>query len=294
MIGEPGTGFLAVARRVIHLARHGRVPATHPLFDPAFYLQKYPDVAAAGVNPLRHYREYGSAESRQPHPLFDPAFYLSHNLDVAESGVDPLVHYLSRGGAEDRKPHPLFEPSYYRLNAGMGAGNAANPLVHFLKSGPNAAQPHPLFDCGAYLEANPEVAESGLNPLVHYLDRPSERDRFAASVALTNSGIAYFDSASTIQLDLDDVQCVVFCLETCPGPRRQSSNDREEERTLYSTAKSVADYLGLQGSVAVSWIDPEGATRWIGEPQQLPFFRGVVGRQVCAQLPSSEALKSVA
>ncbi len=83
-------------------AFEGRQP--HPLFDPAFYLRKYPDVAAAGVNPFCHYLKHGYKELRQPHPLFDPAFYLSRNPDVRLAGLDPLLHYLRHGAVEDRKP----------------------------------------------------------------------------------------------------------------------------------------------------------------------------------------------
>jgi glycosyltransferase involved in cell wall biosynthesis len=35
-------------------------------FDPAFYLRRYPDLAAAGVDPLEHYVNHGRAEGRLP------------------------------------------------------------------------------------------------------------------------------------------------------------------------------------------------------------------------------------
>jgi hypothetical protein len=41
------------------------------LFDTAWYLAANPDVAAAGVDPLQHYIDYGAAEGRDPNPLFD-------------------------------------------------------------------------------------------------------------------------------------------------------------------------------------------------------------------------------
>ena len=128
-------------------AYQGRQP--HPLFDPAFYLRKYPDVAAAGVNPLCHYLKHGAAELRQPHPLFDPGFYLDRNPDIRRAGVNPLVHYVRHGAAEDRKPHPLFEPSHYRNSCAEAPGRGQNLLAHFLESGAAAASPHPLFDCCA-------------------------------------------------------------------------------------------------------------------------------------------------
>ncbi len=102
-----------------------------PLFDRGFYLRKYPDVAAARVNPLRHYLKYGASEGRKPHPLFDPDYYL--------------------------RSHPELR-------------NGGNPLLDFLERTPNA-DPHPLFDCEAYLLANPEAAIQGVNPLVHHVRR---------------------------------------------------------------------------------------------------------------------------
>jgi hypothetical protein len=180
-------------------AYQGRQP--HPLFDPAFYLRKYLDVAAAGVNPLCHYLKYGAAELRQPNPLFDPGFYVDRNPDVRRAGVNPLVHYVLHGAAEDRKPHPLFEPSHYRNSCAEAPGRGQNLLVHFLEAGAAAANPHPLFDCEAYVDAHPEAAAQGANPLVHYL--LSDRARPAGPIP---------ESAALARLEIQDVQVTVVLL----------------------------------------------------------------------------------
>jgi hypothetical protein len=73
------------------------------LFDAAWYLVTYPDVAAAGVNPLEHYLRHGAAEGRDPGPLFSTRWYLEAYPDVAAAGVNPLEHYLRRGAAEGRR-----------------------------------------------------------------------------------------------------------------------------------------------------------------------------------------------
>jgi hypothetical protein len=73
------------------------------LFDAAFYLAQYPDVAAAGVDPVRHYLAYGAREGRRPHPAFDGAWYLQKNPDVRQAGLNPLVHYLRKGAVEGRR-----------------------------------------------------------------------------------------------------------------------------------------------------------------------------------------------
>lgn len=78
------------------------------LFDGDFYLEKYPDVRAAGLDPLRHYVEHGAAEERKPNRLFDPAYYLRQRPEARAVGVDPLVDFLEGGGAV-ANPHPLFD-----------------------------------------------------------------------------------------------------------------------------------------------------------------------------------------
>ena len=84
------------------------------LFDPAFYLSAYPDLAGGEIDPLLHYLETGAAEGRDPNPLFDTSYYLEANPDVAAAKSNPLVHYIVSGAAEGRDPHPLFDAAYLR------------------------------------------------------------------------------------------------------------------------------------------------------------------------------------
>ena len=75
-------------------------------FDAGWYLARYPDVAAAGLDPLTHFLRFGVAEGRDPGPLFDFKWYLAKNPDVAAAGMVPLVHYFQIGAAEGRDPNP--------------------------------------------------------------------------------------------------------------------------------------------------------------------------------------------
>jgi hypothetical protein len=61
-------------------------------------------VAAAGVNPLDHYRQFGWREGRNPSEEFWSAAYLAKNPDVAAAGVNPLEHFLMFGIYEGRDP----------------------------------------------------------------------------------------------------------------------------------------------------------------------------------------------
>lgn len=81
---------------------------TSPLFDAGYYLAQNPDVQAAGVDPLRHYLQYGAAEGRQPSALFSGTQYQQLYPDVALSGLNPLVHYLRYGQPAGRQVQQVF------------------------------------------------------------------------------------------------------------------------------------------------------------------------------------------
>lgn len=148
--------------------REGRNPSA--LFDVAFYLSRNPDVAAAGIEPLAHYMAGGFREGRNPHPLFQSAGYLSVNPDVAAAGINPLIHYATSGGFEGRDPHELFDSDFYLSRNPDVAAARINPLEHYLTSGfREGRDPHPLFDTDFYLATNADVAASGMNPLVHFV-----------------------------------------------------------------------------------------------------------------------------
>ncbi len=100
-----------------------------PLFDREFYLRTNPDVAAAGVDPLRHYLEHGAAEQRQPHPLFDPVHYLAC-CPQARDADNPLLHFLTTRHGKWPGTHPLFDCEIY------AAGHpGVNPLIHYSSQG---------------------------------------------------------------------------------------------------------------------------------------------------------------
>jgi hypothetical protein len=119
------------------------------LFDAEFYLQKYPDVAAVGVNPLQHYIQYGAKEGRKPHALFDPEYYLL-GCTAAKEPNDPLIDFLQRSG---------------------------EPWVN----------PHPLFDCASYLAAHPEAVERGIHPLLRWVH--ARRNRISSPCKIEEQSV---------------------------------------------------------------------------------------------------------
>lgn len=62
------------------------------LFNSQWYLNKYPDVKASGVNPEFHYLKYGSKMGRYPSPSFDPKNYSKVNKLNNEN---PLIHFVT-------------------------------------------------------------------------------------------------------------------------------------------------------------------------------------------------------
>lgn len=82
-------------------------PAIKPWFDPTFYGAAYPDVVAAGLDPLSHYITHGAAEMRDPNRWFSTRFYVQANPEVAAAGVNPLLHYVTSGHLEERFPSGL-------------------------------------------------------------------------------------------------------------------------------------------------------------------------------------------
>ena len=72
------------------------------LFDDEFYLNKYPQIKNANIDPLYHYLYYGFKENKETGNVFDPNFYLSKYSDVKQSGQNPLIHYVLHGKKEGR------------------------------------------------------------------------------------------------------------------------------------------------------------------------------------------------
>jgi hypothetical protein len=84
------------------LRRHIELLTASELFDGNWYLAAYPDVAASGIEPARHYLRHGADEGRDPGPRFSTSKYLECHPDVARAGMNPLLHYLKFGLAERR------------------------------------------------------------------------------------------------------------------------------------------------------------------------------------------------
>jgi len=139
---------LPIFDRVHWALAEGREPIGS--FDRKYYLARYPDVAAAGINPLVHYVRHGRADGRKGAAdnaafahyedlesvarsgLFDSGYYLRTNPDVRAKGSDPLEHFLEVGVWEGKRPNPDFDPDSYRKQYLAVTDSEVNPLVHYI------------------------------------------------------------------------------------------------------------------------------------------------------------------
>jgi glycosyltransferase involved in cell wall biosynthesis len=167
--------------------------------EAAWYLAQNPDVATAGIDPLRHYRKRGIAEGRnwglptETNLSQQAARYLLQNPDVAAAGVDPLQHFLQHGSKEGRA-WPRVEPTvassadreaaWYLTQNPDVAASGVDPSRHYHQIGmaegrswglPAEAELRQQADW--YLLQNPDVAVAGLDPLKHFLKHGSKEGR---------------------------------------------------------------------------------------------------------------------
>ena len=81
-------------------------------FDAPYYLNRYPDIASAGVDPFIHYLKTGWTEGRDPSAHFSTLYYLDGNADVRALGINPLLHYVEIGRRQGRAPLPVPNSSF--------------------------------------------------------------------------------------------------------------------------------------------------------------------------------------
>jgi hypothetical protein len=148
------------------------------LFDAAFYLHRYPDVAQGGRGALEHFCASGWREGRRPNGYFDCVWYAEAYGELIGE-VNPLLDYILTGEQAGRRPSREFDPESYRFHRGLATSDS--PLRHLLREhakqdGANTALPED-FDPARYLEANPDVAAAGLDPAWHFLNFGSAEGR---------------------------------------------------------------------------------------------------------------------
>jgi hypothetical protein len=136
--------------------------------DQAWYLAIYPDVAAAGMDPVHHYLRFGWREGRDPRSDFSTRGYLAVHEELARTGQNPFIHYL-RDDDLARGERGIDQAWYLGTYPDIAAAKM-DPVRHYLDYGwREGRDPRPDFSTRGYLAINNDVAGSGRNPFIQYL-----------------------------------------------------------------------------------------------------------------------------
>jgi len=86
-------------------------------FDTAFYRRQS---GRTRLDPLRHYLRVGAGQGLDPSPAFSTSLYLARYPDVVAAGINPLLHFRNDGRPEGREavPSPI-EPDRLRALDGV-------------------------------------------------------------------------------------------------------------------------------------------------------------------------------
>ena len=208
-------------------AAEGKNP--NPYFSERWYLERYPDVAAAVAEKafrsgFDHFVTSGYADDFAPTPMrVDSGWYFDTYPD-ARSGDgtsspdsspvdvegDALRHYLRQGARAGRSPHIAFAESWYLerypdVRAEVERGRYLCGYQHFLEFGwSEGRQPHPEFGESYYRYVNPDVDAavlqgvypSGYFHLVHHglaESRPWKMERVDYRSAATQIHLCRLD-----------------------------------------------------------------------------------------------------
>ena len=161
------------------------VKAMRARFDPAFYREHDTDLNALSDDELlKHYCTNGWQHRYDPAPDFSTRHYLEAYPDVAAAKINPFAHYLMHGQKEGRTimsrvtleaTYDLlrteFDPDYYRLVHPYVASLSDQLLLeHFHQTGWRAGgDPNAAFSVNSYLEDHADVARAEIDPFYHYL-----------------------------------------------------------------------------------------------------------------------------
>lgn len=85
------------------------------LFCESFYRRTNPDLSP-DTNLQLHYQEHGWREGRDPSQFFSSNLYLEIYPDVAASGMNPLRHYVLHGVDRARFPSKIFDQERSRFS----------------------------------------------------------------------------------------------------------------------------------------------------------------------------------
>ncbi len=250
--------------------------SAHALFDAEWYLDQYPDVAEAQLDPAYHYVTNGAAEGRNPGPAFDTEAYFDRHPEARFNGENPLIHADEAerrridAAVEAIREHPSFDAGWYLARYGDVAAADVDPALHYLQHGAREGRdPGPNFSTVGYWDENPE--KSGENPLIHASGdegRVENSDVIAAALR----GSSFFDPAWYLAQNVD-------VLESGMDPVLHYIAYGAAERRDPGPMFSTGDYLDNYEDVRRSRMNP--LWHYIG-------FGAAEGRLIAASLTATQ------
>ena len=193
----------------------------------------------------QHYLAHGWRMGWDPSPDFSTNLYLERSPDVRAAGINPFYHYLRHGRTEGRvaNAHAAemadaigaeFDHDFYLRNHPELVGNGVDPVLHYLAHGWRMGwDPSPDFSTNLYLERSPDVRAAGINPFYHYLRHGRTEGRVA------NAHAAEMADAIGAEFDHD------FYLRNHPMRRHRQGQQTCSARGYPSTVTRRVSYAIL-------------------------------------------------
>jgi glycosyltransferase involved in cell wall biosynthesis len=148
-------------------------------FDPAFYLAYNPDIAAARVDPFKHYKTHGWKEGRWPTAWFDPSEYIRRFPALIGTDIEPFAHFIANGDpssaqfVHNRSQENAYQSSSRGDSDKTERGSSFNAkFPHALPSRPTQEDielTSPQFDEGFYVSNYQDFDKIVASPLLHFL-----------------------------------------------------------------------------------------------------------------------------
>ena len=134
LLRDAGTALSSASlRRDRELVRH--------FFNPGYYRASNPEVTGSDDDLIDHYLTIGWKKGRNPSPLFSLRFYLDTYPDVAAAAINPLIHFALNGRAEGRRTKGSEDGSIERVDGLLTIAPHLQALMLRPGPGPVAVPP---------------------------------------------------------------------------------------------------------------------------------------------------------
>ncbi|WP_237064730.1 glycoside hydrolase family 99-like domain-containing protein [Microbulbifer guangxiensis] len=122
-----------------HGESEGRSPSV--LFDVKFVAAQLPNNITLDGSVLRFFLDFSSVDLIDPVKEFSTSYYLESYPDIKDAGVDPYLHFLQTGVFEGRNPSPSFDVPWYKSHYSLDGNVFVHFLTEGQGKGLDCAPP---------------------------------------------------------------------------------------------------------------------------------------------------------